>query len=332
MEQNSTRQPLLSATQLKKYFNTSEGTVRAVDGVNFDVYPGETLGLVGESGSGKTTTAYMVAGIHEPSGGRITFNGQDITGTRRSLQLKREIQIVFQDPGSSLNPLHSIKDILTLPLRVHRIVDKRQYNDKVAELLDRVHLPKSYLYKRPRELSEGEKQAVAIARAIAVNPRLIVLDEPTSSLDVSMQAWILRLLQELQDDFGFSYLLITHDLSLMRNFATRVAIMYLGEICEVASSDSFFLKPKHPYTQMLISSIPVVTEDEEKLKPAQIVASGEIPSPVSPPSGCRFHTRCSLRMPVCDRAAPTMGEIEPGHVTACHLYTSEQDQQEAANV
>lgn len=310
---------LLEVRHLKKHFHTAEGVVRAVDDVSFTLDAGRTLGLVGESGSGKTTAAYMIAGIHQPTAGEVLFEGKNLAGPR-SRDLRRRIQIVFQDPGTSLNPTHSIKDILTLPLRVHGLARGPELEARARELIEHVNLPASFLYKYPRELSEGEKQAVAIARAIAVNPKLIVLDEPTASLDVSMQAWILRLLSDLQKEFGFAYLLITHDLSLMRNFATDVAIMYLGRIAETAPADAFFTTPRHPYTQMLISSIPVITEEEEALKPAQVVSQGEIPSPVNVPAGCRFHTRCPSRFEPCDRDEPAMLELVPGHCVACHLY------------
>lgn len=311
---------LLEVRHLTKHFKTPEGVVHAVDDVSLDVYPGETLGLVGESGSGKTTTAYMIAGLLRPTSGSILYRGRDIANRERTRELRREIQIVFQDPGTSLNPTHSIYEILTLPLRVHRLMPRSQFHAAVRRMLERVQLPSSYMYKYPRELSEGEKQCVAIARAMAAEPKLIVLDEPTSALDVSMQARVLRLLLDLQREFGFSYLLITHDMSIMRNFATRVAIMYLGQIVETAPVDAFFTTPQHPYTQMLISSVPVLTEDEEAMKPAQVQSQGEIPSPVSPPSGCRFHTRCPQRMDVCTRVAPAMIDLGGGHRTACHLY------------
>lgn len=312
--------PILEVRHLTKHFATPAGVVHAVDDVSLDVYPGETLGLVGESGSGKTTTAYMIAGLLRPTGGTIRYLGRDIAGAERTRALRREIQIVFQDPGTSLNPAHTIYEILTLPLRVHRLVPRSEFQTAVRRMMERVQLPASYMYKFPRELSEGEKQCVAIARAMAAEPKLIVLDEPTSALDVSMQARVLHLLLDLQREFGFSYLLITHDMSIMRNFATRVAIMYLGQIVETAPVDAFFTTPRHPYTQMLISSVPVLTEDEEAMKPTQVRSQGEIPSPVHPPSGCRFHTRCPRRMEVCTRVEPRMVELGDQHRAACHLY------------
>ncbi len=311
---------LLEVRGLKKYFPTPQGVVRAVDGVDFYLDEGETLGLVGESGSGKTTVAYTIAGLYRPTAGEILFRGQEIGSSRRPRALRRHIQIVFQDPGTSLNPRQTVLEILALPLRVHRVVRPQAIVGRVRELLEHVQLPADYLFKYPRELSEGEKQLVAIARALAVEPSLIVLDEPTSALDVSMQARILNLLLSLQKRFGFAYLLITHDLSLMRNFATRVAIMYLGRICETAPAAEFFQQPLHPYTRMLLSAIPVVSEEEEALKPRRIPPRGEIPSPVNPPPGCRFHTRCPERFAPCDVEEPAMHAAAPEHCVACHLY------------
>lgn len=313
---------ILRIENLKKYFHTAQGTVRAVDGVNITLNEGETLGLVGESGSGKSTVAYNVVGIYGATSGRILFRGKDISmGTsRRPKSLKKDIQIVFQDPGTSLNPRQYIHQILAMPLRVHQVVPEKDITIKVKELLERVHLPTSFIYKHPLELGEGEKQSVAVARALAVNPSLIVLDEPTSALDVSMQAKVINLLLDLQKTFNFSYLFITHDLGVMRNVADRIAIMYLGKICEVAPAAEFFHKPLHPYTRMLISSVPVVSKEEEELRPAKITSRGEIPSPVNVPSGCGFHPRCPEYMDVCGRDVPEPREVEPGHIVFCHKF------------
>ncbi len=313
---------LLRIDNLKKYFQTAQGLVKAVDGVNITLNEGETLGLVGESGSGKSTVAYTVVGIYGATSGEIHFRGEDISvGTsRRSKALKKDIQIVFQDPGTSLNPRHYIHEILAMPLRVHNIVPENEITAKVKELLDRVQLPTSFIFKHPLELGEGEKQSVAVARALAVNPSLIVLDEPTSALDVSMQAKVINLLLELQKTYGFSYLFITHDLGVMRNVADRIAIMYLGKICEVAPAADFFQTPLHPYTQMLISSVPVVSEDEENLRPAKIASQGEIPSPVNVPSGCGFHPRCCDATEICTSAIPEMVEVESDHFVYCHKF------------
>lgn len=312
---------ILEVKDLKKYFLTRRGTVRAVDEVSFAIEEGETLGLVGESGSGKSTVAYTIMGIYRPTAGRILFRGQDISKKSRGRpkSLKKEIQIVFQDPGSSLNPRRSIKQILALPLKVHRISNGKTRTEHVTKLLEMVELPLDYMYKYPQAIGGGEKQMVAIARALATNPSFVVLDEPTSALDVSVQAKIINLLMQLQHRLDLTYLFITHDLSLMRNVATRVAIMYLGKMCEVAPASDFFQSPLHPYTQMLLSSIPVVSDDEEALKPKKIISRGEIPSPVNVPSGCGFNTRCPERNGLCSERVPEMVEVGEGHSVRCHL-------------
>ncbi|NIA10372.1 MAG: ATP-binding cassette domain-containing protein [Nitrospiraceae bacterium] len=316
-------EPLLKVEKLRKFFVTSRGTVRAVDEVSFSIWKGETLGLVGESGSGKSTVAYTVVGLHAPTSGRILFAGEDISRpvSKRPKGLKRSIQIVFQDPGTSLNSRRTIQQILELPLKVHHVGNKQDRKERVAELLQRVELPPDYMYKSPHMIGGGERQMVAIARALATNPDLVILDEPTSALDVSIQAKIINMLIKFQKEMNLSYLFITHDLSLMRNVATRVAIMYLGKICEVAETSEFFANPLHPYTKMLLSSIPVVSEEEEALKPAKITSEGEIPSPVNVPPGCGFHTRCTvIKGGACSQEIPDMVEVEPGHFVRCHLY------------
>lgn len=318
---------ILSTENLKKYFLTSRGTVKAVDGISFSIEEGETLGLVGESGSGKSTVAYTIIGIYRPTAGKILFQEQDISkeSRYRPQSLKKEIQIVFQDPGSSLNPRRSIKQILELPLKVHRVSRNRARTEQVTELLKMVELPLDYMYKYPQAIGGGEKQMVAIARALATEPSFVILDEPTSALDVSIQAKIINLLMRLQRELSLTYLFITHDLSLMRNMATRVAIMYLGKICEVAPTVEFFQRPFHPYTKMLLSSIPVISKEEEALKPKKIVSRGEIPSPVNVPPGCSFHLRCPERMEVCSQIDPEMVEVGEGHIVRCHLYSGLAD-------
>lgn len=319
---------ILTATDLKKYFVIGQSgfrerraiTVKAVDGISFFMKSGETLGLVGESGSGKSTVAYTTIGMYRPTSGTIEFQGQNLfqDGSKRPMALRKAIQIVFQDPGSSLNPRRNIKEILELPLRIHQPGKNRL--EQIIHLLEIVDMPPEYMYKYPHMLSGGEKQIVAIARALATDPSLVILDEPTSALDVSVQAKTINLLLRLQREFHLSYLFITHDLSLMRNVASRVAIMYLGKICELAETAEFFQNPMHPYTQMLLSSIPLVSAEEEALKPKKVISTGEIPSPVNIPSGCSFRTRCPFVMEICERIDPAMSEVKPGHSARCHLF------------
>ncbi|MBL8131703.1 MAG: ABC transporter ATP-binding protein [Anaerolineae bacterium] len=319
---------VLRVEALKKHFVVAHKglirrepvTVKAVDGVSFEIGRGETVGLVGESGSGKSTIAYIAMGMYLPTSGTIYYRDRDLfREKKRPLDLKREIQIVFQDPSSSLNPRQTVRQILELPLRIHQAGANRL--EEVVRLLDLVDLPAEVMHKYPRQLSGGERQIVAIARALATRPSLVVLDEPTSALDVSVQGKVINLLIRLQRELGLTYLFISHDLSVMRNFASRVAILYLGRIAEVASTRQFFENPQHPYTQMLLSSIPVISEEEEKLRPAKVVSSGEIPSPVNLPPGCSFHTRCPYVMDVCRRVDPALVEVgDNGHVARCHLH------------
>lgn len=313
---------LLEVKGLRKFFQTSRGVVKAVSEVSFTVSEGETLGLVGESGSGKSTVAYMVMGMYRPTAGEILFQEKNIAGPHqeRPLSVKKNLQIVFQDPGSSLNPRRSIGQILELPLRIHRIVPPQKIQEKLQELLSIVELPVDYLKKYPRSLGGGERQMVAIARALSTDPRLVVLDEPTSALDVSIQAKIINTLMQIQKERKLGYLFITHDLSLMRNIAHRVAIMYLGRIVELAPARDFFEKPLHPYTQMLIAAVPVVSEEEERFKPEKVVSRGEIPSPINLPSGCVFHPRCFRAKEICRREEPPMVKIDENHLVRCHLY------------
>jgi peptide/nickel transport system ATP-binding protein len=316
--------PILQIKNLKQYFpfgkrGGSPLYVKAVDGISLNINRGEIIGLVGESGSGKSTIAYSVIGMYQATEGNIIFEGEEIK-KKRTLNVRKDIQIVFQDPGSSLNPQQTIKQILELPLKVHKICkNKREREQRVRELLAVVELPESYLFKSPASIGGGEKQMVAIARALATNPKFIILDEPTSALDVSIQAKIINMLLKLQKQHNLTYLFITHDLSLMRNIATRVAILYLGKIAEIANAEDFFRNPEHPYTQMLISSIPVVSAEEEALKPSRVESRGEIPSPVNLPSGCSFHQRCHAAFGQCDLLDPSMHHIGKEHQVRCHL-------------
>ena len=324
-----TNNNVLVAKKLVKHFPINQSgifkkkwiIVKAVDGINFSVKKGECFGLVGESGSGKSTTAYMTVGTYGPTSGSLIFKGENIAmpAVKRPMHLKKDIQIVFQDPGSSLNPRRSIQNILEMPLRVHNMINKgNSIKKKIIDLLDVVELPSYYRFKSPITIGGGERQMVAIARALAAKPSFMVLDEPTSALDVSVQGKIINKLMRLQKEFNLTYLFITHDLSLMRNVATRIAIMYLGKIAEIASATEFFQKPLHPYTQMLLSSIPILFEEEAKLKPDKIRSVGEIPSPVDVPPGCSFNTRCPFKTDICFVEDPVMREIEPEHYVRCH--------------
>ncbi|MDR1134449.1 MAG: ABC transporter ATP-binding protein [Synergistaceae bacterium] len=317
---------ILEARGLKKYFPITRGAqkglfVKAIDGIDFAIREGETLGLVGESGSGKSTTAYNVIGMYKATAGQIIFKGQDISmaSGERPLWMKREIQMVFQDPGTTLNPQRNVRQILSLPLSIHKMTDAHDPVGQILRLLDTVELSAEYLYKYPMSLGGGERQMLAIARAISTNPSMIVLDEPTSSLDVSVQAKIINMLLRLQRQRNLSYLFITHDLSLMRNLATKVAIMYLGKIAEIAPVDVFFSEPRHPYTKMLLSSIPVISEEEELARHNKVESQGEIPSPVNVPPGCSFNTRCPYANELCHQDDPVMREVSAGHLVRCHL-------------
>jgi peptide/nickel transport system ATP-binding protein len=319
---------LLQVRDLRKYFplarrgfSRTVASLKAVDGVSFDLDEEEVLGIVGESGSGKSTVAYTVVGMYAATSGSIRLQGREIAGLtgKRPLEMKRDIQIVFQDPGSSLNPRRSIRHIVERPLKVHHAVAEDGRGNTAEELLRMVELPPDYLQKYPTGIGGGERQLVSIARALAARPKVLILDEPTSALDVSVQAKIINTLIRLRRDFRLSYLFISHDLSLMRNVADRVAIMYLGKMCEIATTEEFFRHPLHPYTQMLIAAIPTVSQSEDELKPEKAVPRGEIPSPVNLPPGCSFHTRCPIQVARCRTEDPEFREVGPGHSVRCHL-------------
>jgi oligopeptide/dipeptide ABC transporter ATP-binding protein len=299
------------------------GEVRAVEDVALDVPAGQTVALVGESGSGKTTLAKVLVRLLPPTAGEIRFDGQDITRLEEHdlRRLRRQMQVVFQDPASSLNPRKRVKDIVLDPLEVHRVGTPHERVRRVAELLERVELPpQDFMFRYPHTLSGGQRQRVAIARALALHPRFLVLDEPTSALDVSVQAKIIALLRRLQRELSLTYLFISHDLSLVRNVADIVAVMYLGRIVEVAPAARLFGAPGHPYTRALLSAIPVVSDDERALVPGRITLRGEIPSAARVPSGCAFHPRCYARLPACDQVSPPLVPIAQAHAVRCILY------------
>jgi oligopeptide/dipeptide ABC transporter ATP-binding protein len=320
---------ILEVQNLRKYFPTSLGVIKAVDELSFEMKEGEVLGVVGESGSGKTTLANMVMGIYSPTSGRIAYKGTDLSkrARDRSRETKRDIQVVFQNPASSLNPRRTVRQTLEVPLNVLKIKGE-SVSKKVEELLEMVDLPSEFADRYPTELGGGEKQLVAIARALATNPSFIVLDEPTSSLDVSIQAKIINVLLRLRKRLNLSYMFITHNLSLMRNVADRVMIMYLGKVREIAATDEFFRNPLHPYTKMLLSSIPVITDAEEKAKPQKITSIGEIAGALNLPPGCSFHPRCPFVMSVCKSVDPPLVQVERNHYTCCHLYPASNTSKE----
>jgi oligopeptide/dipeptide ABC transporter ATP-binding protein len=302
-------------------FQRQIGEVRAVEGVSFSIERGEIFGLVGESGSGKSTVGKTIVRIFRPTSGTVRFMGRNVTDRKKENMefLTKQTQMVFQDPKSSLNPRRNIKSTLEDALIVHRISqNSRDRKMIIAELLKRVEMSPTYMYKYPSALSGGQRQRVSIARALAVNPSFVVLDEPTSALDVSVQAKIIRLLQRLQKELYLSYLFISHDLSLVRTIAQRTAVLYVGRIYELALTENLFRSPLCPYTRTLISSVPVISKEEHGIKPAKQSIGGDVPSPVSPPTGCAFHPRCKLADDICRALLPELLEVLPGHFVRCH--------------
>jgi len=325
-------EPLLEVRDLEKYFpiksgllQRTTGHVKAVDGVSFEIDRGETLALIGESGSGKSTIAETIIGLKRATGGQLIFDGDDITNlSDAELEaLRSRVQMVFQDPTSSLNPRRTVGQTLEVPLKA-RGVPRQERAERVIDLLERVELNPQHRHRYPHELSGGQKQRINIARAVSVEPELLILDEPTSALDVSVQAKIVRLLDDLQAEYGLTYLFITHDLSLVRNVAERTAVMYLGQIQERGETRQLFEQPHHPYTQALLSAIPVTSDDEEAYKPHKNELKGEIPSPENVPSGCRFHTRCPYATEVCGTEVVDLRSVDGHWDTRCHIYDPDQ--------
>ncbi len=317
---------LLQVEDLKKYFPVHRGLfrrhvgdVRAVDGITFDVYRGETLGLVGESGSGKTTVGRTILRLYPPTAGRVLFEGIDLqTLSGKALRrARRRMQMIFQDPYASLNPRMTAGAIVAAPLIIHRVARGREVQERVAELLQLVGLNPGLANCYPHEFSSGQRQRIAIARALALSPEFVVCDEPIAALDVSIQAQVVNLLQSLQEQFALTYLFIAHDLSMVRHISDRVAVMYLGKIVELTDRDSLYTSPLHPYTQALLSAVPIPDPAIERNR-ERIILPGETPSPVHPPPGCGFHPRCPLADAPCFEAAPEYREVQPGHWVACH--------------
>ncbi len=319
-------EPLLIVEDLKKHFpieggvmSRTVGHVKAVDGVSFAINEGETLGLVGESGCGKSTTGRMLLRLIEPSDGKIVFAGKDLRklANREMRMMRKDIQMIFQDPFASLNPRHTVGRIIEEPMIVHKLGNKKERMERVKELLEVVGLSAYHSKRFPHQFSGGQRQRIGIARALAVKPKLIIADEPVSALDVSVQSQVLNLMQDLQEQFGLTFLFIAHDLSVVRHFSDRVGVMYLGKLVELGTSEQLYNEPKHPYTQALLSAVPV---PDPTYKTEQIILSGDVPSPSNPPSGCAFHTRCPMAMNICSEKEPKLQQLEDGQLTACHLY------------
>lgn len=332
--------PILEVTDLAKHFSARQSlfgektAVKAVDGVSFKVMPQESFAVVGESGCGKTTLGKLVLALEKPTSGRVLFDGQDMSKMSAGAvrKLRREMQVIFQDPYSSLNPRMTVEDIITEPWVIHGMhKDPAERARKLAKLLDDCGIAKTYLPRHPHEFSGGQRQRVGIARALALDPRLVVADEPVSALDVSIQAQILNLLKDLQKERKLAYLFISHDFSVVRHLCTRIAVMYLGRVVETADSETLFNDPQHPYTEALLSAVPVPDPSIEKRR-KRILLTGDVPSPLKPPTGCRFHPRCRYMVESCRSDDPTLSEAKPGHFAACPVRPFKDKRSEAALV
>lgn len=321
--------PLLKISQLKKYFEMDRSQVlKAVDNVSLSIQPGETFGIVGESGCGKSTLGRTIMGLYEKTEGTIEYNGQNVDqmNADEHFHLHRNMQMIFQDPYASLNPRSTVLEIIAEPMEIHKTCKSaRERKDKVEQLLEEVGLNRNYVNRYPHEFSGGQRQRIGIARALALNPEFIIADEPISALDVSVQAQVVFLLKQLQLEKGLTMLFIAHDLSMVKYISDRIGVMYLGNLVELTSSHDLYEKPLHPYTQALLSAIPIPDPDIEE-KRERIILKGELPSPINPPSGCVFRTRCPFVMDICAKKRPEFVEVETGHYTACHLHSAKREQ------
>ncbi|EHQ90814.1 ABC transporter ATP-binding protein [Desulfosporosinus youngiae] len=315
---------LVQIQNLKMYFQT-EGSlslhkkyIKAVDDVSFELFKGETFGLVGESGCGKSTLGRTILGLYKPNAGKVIFEGEDIFSfnNKRMKEMRKKIQLIFQDPSASLNPRKTINDILNEPFHIHQVGTKIERKAKIKDLMERVGLSEYHLSRYPHEMSGGQKQRVGIARALALNPKLIICDEPVSALDVSIQAQVINLLEDLQKEYDLTYLFISHNLSVVHHICDRVGVMYLGKLVEIGSHEDIYRNTQHPYAKALISAIPNADPDDRR---ERILLKGDVPSPANPPSGCRFHTRCPEAIDLCSQEEPLLKEVFAGHCAACHL-------------
>jgi len=322
------RSALINVVDLKKHFIVGKNMVlKAVDGITFDIFKGETLGLVGESGCGKSTAGRTIIGLYEATDGEVIFDGQSIQDMdkRERKDFTRRAQMIFQDPYASLNPRMTVTDIVGEGIDIHELYKGEARQQRIYQLLDLVGLNREHANRFPHEFSGGQRQRIGIARALAIEPQFIVCDEPISALDVSIQAQVVNLLQDLQKQFGLTYLFIAHDLSMVRHISDRIAVMYLGAIVELAPSFELYKKPMHPYTEALLSAVPIPDPTVERNR-QRIILKGDVPSPINPPPGCKFQARCPKCMEVCKRVTPELKELEPGHFVACHLYDKENQQ------
>lgn len=316
---------LVQVNGLKKYFRLHHGTLKAVDGLSFDLYKGETLGLVGESGCGKSTAGRTILRLYEPTDGEVIFDGQNIAELKRSemKNIRQRMQIIFQDPYASLNPRMTVEDIIGEPMDIHGLAKGQERLEKIEHLLELVGLSGDHMTRFAHEFSGGQRQRIGIARALALNPEFIVCDEPISALDVSIQAQVVNLLKDLQNRLGLTYLFIAHDLSMVRYISDRILVMYLGNMVELATSEVLHENPLHPYTKALLSAVPIPDPEKEKTR-ERIAIEGEVPSPIDPPAVCPFCTRCTHVMDICKKQKPEWKEMEPGHFVACHLYGNKE--------